>query len=53
MHASSQWQAEGGSIPATVAEFLGLFDDFPEPVRELIGAIPGPDLFKWGLTEPI
>jgi len=30
-----------------VQEFLGLFDDFPEPVRELIAAIPEPDLFKW------
>jgi salicylate hydroxylase len=48
---ASQWQAEGWSIPATVAEFLGLFDDFPEPVRELISAIPGPDLFKWGLRD--
>jgi salicylate hydroxylase len=48
---ASQWQAEGWSIPATVAEFLGLFDDFPEPVRELIAAIPGPDLFKWGLRD--
>ncbi len=48
---ASQWQAEGWSIPATVPEFLGLFDDFPEPVRELIAAIPGPDLFKWGLRD--
>src|SRR5580658_8612960 len=48
---ASQWQAEGWSIPATVEEFLGLFDDFPEPVRELIAAIPGPDLFKWGLRD--
>jgi salicylate hydroxylase len=48
---ASQWQAEGWSIPATVAEFLGLFDDFPEPVRELIAAVPGPDLFKWGLRD--
>ena len=28
---ASQWQAEGWSIPATVKEFLGLFDDFPDP----------------------
>jgi 2-polyprenyl-6-methoxyphenol hydroxylase-like FAD-dependent oxidoreductase len=48
---AEQWQAEGWSIPATVAEFLGLFDDFPEPVRELIAAIPEPDLFKWGLRD--
>ena len=48
---ASQWQAEGWSIPATVAEFLGLFDDFPEPVRELIAAIPETDLFKWGLRD--
>jgi salicylate hydroxylase len=48
---ASQWQAEGWSIPATVPEFLGLFDDFPEPVRQLIAAIPGPDLFKWGLRD--
>jgi salicylate hydroxylase len=48
---AAQWQAEGWSIPATVAEFLGLFEDFPEPVRELIAAIPGPDLFKWGLRD--
>jgi salicylate hydroxylase len=48
---ASQWQAEGWSIPATVAEFPGLFDDFPEPVRELIAAIPGPDRFKWGLRD--
>jgi salicylate hydroxylase len=48
---ASQWQAEGWSIPATVPEFLGLFDDFPGPVRELIAAIPGPDLFKWGLRD--
>src|ERR1700678_4477243 len=38
---ASQWQAEGWSIPATVPEFLSLFDDFPEPVRELIAAVPG------------
>jgi salicylate hydroxylase len=48
---AEQWQAEGWSIPATAAEFLGLFDDFPEPVRELIAAIPEPDLFKWGLRD--
>jgi len=48
---ASQWQAEGWSIPATVKEFLGLFDDFPEPVRELIAAIGEPDLFKWGLRD--
>jgi salicylate hydroxylase len=47
----SQWQAEGWAIPATVGEFLGLFDDFPEPVRELIAASPEPDLFKWGLRD--
>ncbi len=39
---ASQWQAEGWAIPATVEEFLGLFDDFPAPVRELIAAIPSP-----------
>jgi salicylate hydroxylase len=43
--------AEGWSIPATVPGFLGLFDDFPEPVRELIAAVPGPDVFKWGLRD--
>jgi salicylate hydroxylase len=48
---ASQWQAEGWSIPATVKEFLGLFDDFPEPVRELIAAVPEPDLFKWCLRD--
>ena len=48
---ASQWQAEGWSIPATVNEFLGLFDGFPEPVRELIAAIGEPDLFKWGLRD--
>jgi len=48
---ASQWQAEGWSIPASVPEFLSLFDDFPEPVRELIAAIPGPDLYKWGLRD--
>jgi 2-polyprenyl-6-methoxyphenol hydroxylase-like FAD-dependent oxidoreductase len=48
---ASQWQAEGWAIPATVPEFLGLFDDFPEPVRELIAAIGEPDLFKWGLRD--
>jgi salicylate hydroxylase len=48
---AAQWQAEGWAIPATVKEFLGLFDDFPEPVRELITAIPEPDLFKWGLRD--
>jgi salicylate hydroxylase len=46
-----QWQAEGWSIPATVAEFLRLFDDFPERVRELIGAIGEGALFKWGLRD--
>jgi salicylate hydroxylase len=46
-----QWQAEGWSIPATATEFLGLFEDFPEPVRELIAAIPEQALFKWGLRE--
>src|SRR6266581_3687938 len=48
---ASQWQAEGWSIPATVKEFLSLFEDFPEPVRELVAAIPEPDLFKWGLRD--
>jgi salicylate hydroxylase len=48
---AAQWQAEGWAIPATVAEFGGLFGDFPEPVRELIAAIPEPDLFKWGLRD--
>ena len=48
---ASQWQAEGWSIPATVQEFAGLFDDFPDPVRELIAAIGEPDLFKWGLRD--
>lgn len=48
---AAQWQAEGWSIPATVKEFLGLFDDFPEPVRKLIAAIPEQDLFKWGLRD--
>src|SRR3984885_11909859 len=48
---AAQWQAEGWSIPATVPEFLSLFDDFPEPVRELIAAIPEPALFKWGLRD--
>jgi salicylate hydroxylase len=46
-----QWQAEGWSIPATADEFLRLFHDFPEPVRELIAAIPEPALFKWGLRD--
>jgi len=46
-----QWEAEGWSIPATATEFLGLFEDFPEPVRELIAAIPEQALFKWGLRE--
>jgi salicylate hydroxylase len=46
-----QWQDEGWSIPATVREFLGLFEDFPEPVRELIAAVPEPQLFKWGLRD--
>ena len=46
-----QWQAEGWSIPATVPEFLGLFEDFPEPVRALIAAIPEAALFKWGLRD--
>jgi salicylate hydroxylase len=48
---ASQWQAEGWSIPATVQEFLGLFDGFPEPVRELIAAIGELELFKWGLRD--
>jgi salicylate hydroxylase len=48
---ATQWQAEGWAIPATVKEFLGLFDDFPEPVQELIAAIPAPDIFKWGLRD--
>ena len=46
-----QWQAEGWSIPATTGEFLGLFDDFPEPVRELIAATGEDALFKWGLRD--
>jgi salicylate hydroxylase len=46
-----QWQAEGWSIPATIEEFLGLFEDFPEPVRELISAVPEQALFKWGLRD--
>jgi salicylate hydroxylase len=48
---AAQWEAEGWSIPATVKEFLTLFGDFPGPVRELIAAIPEPDLFKWGLRD--
>jgi salicylate hydroxylase len=48
---AAEWQAEGWAIPATVEEFLGLFDDFPEPVQELIAAIPALDLFKWGLRD--
>jgi len=48
---AAEWQAEGWAIPATVKEFLGLFDDFPDPVQELIAAIPAPDLFKWGLRD--
>jgi salicylate hydroxylase len=48
---AARWQAEGWAIPATVTEFLDLFDDFPAPVRELIAAVPGPDLFKWGLRD--
>jgi len=46
-----EWQAEGWAIPVTVKEFLSLFDDFPEPVRELIAAVPEADLFKWGLRD--
>jgi len=46
-----EWQAEGWAIPAKVKEFLSLFDDFPEPVRELIAAVPEADLFKWGLRD--
>jgi salicylate hydroxylase len=46
-----QWEAEGWSIPATVTEFLALFEDFPEPVRDLIAAIPEQALFKWGLRD--
>jgi salicylate hydroxylase len=46
-----QWQAEGWSIPATVPEFPGLFEGFPEPVRELIASIPERALFKWGLRD--
>jgi salicylate hydroxylase len=46
-----QWEAEGWSIPATVTEFLGLFEDFPGPVRELIAAVPEQALFKWGLRD--
>ncbi len=37
--------------PATVQEFLSLFGDFPGPVRELPAAIPGGELFKWGLRD--
>jgi len=48
---AAQWQAEGWSIPATVKEFLGLFEDFPGPVQELIAASPELDLFKWGLRD--
>ncbi len=46
-----EWQAEGWAIPATVKEFLSLFDDFPEPVQELIATVPESDLFKWGLRD--
>jgi salicylate hydroxylase len=48
---AAQWQAEGWSIPAAVEEFLRLFEGFPEPVRELIAAVPGSELFKWGLRD--
>src|SRR4029077_15064102 len=42
---------EGWSIPAPPAEFLDLFADFREPVRNLISAIPSDTLYKWGLRD--
>jgi len=48
---AAQWQAEGWSIPATVQEFLSLFENFPEPVRELIAAVPEETIFR-GIMQP-
>jgi 2-polyprenyl-6-methoxyphenol hydroxylase-like FAD-dependent oxidoreductase len=45
------WQDEGWSIPAPPAEFLELFADFEEPVRNLISAVPPDTLYKWGLRD--
>ena len=45
------WQDEGWSIPAALDEFLELFADYHEPVRNLIGAIPADALYKWGLRD--
>jgi salicylate hydroxylase len=46
-----KWEAEGWAIPATVDEFLELYNDFNEPVRELIAAIPEGQASKWGLRD--
>lgn len=45
------WQEEGWAIPATIAEFLELCDDFHENVRGVIRAVPPELLFKWGLRD--
>lgn len=45
------WEEEGWSIPTETSDFLSLYDDFCEPVREIIRAIPEPNLFKWALRD--
>lgn len=45
------WEEEGWAIPATKEEFLELYSDFNQPVRELIQAIPAGGVSKWGLRD--
>lgn len=45
------WEEEGWAIAATKEEFLALYSDFNEPVRELISSIPDGAVSKWGLRD--
>jgi len=45
------WEQEGWSIPASVPELVDLYDDFADPVRETIEAVPAENLFKWALRD--
>jgi salicylate hydroxylase len=46
---TDQWQQEGWSTPATIAEFAAAFDGFHQDVLGLIGQAPEKNLIKWGL----
>ena len=43
------WREEGWTIPSTIAELMGHFEDACEPVKAMIAATPEHELFKWAL----